>query len=235
MANRVALNNVDHAQLKVAPRAGAAFGDSVNQLLVVPTEYEAAQREFPIFFRKDQNGDFQSVALLGFDRGENLFLNGEGWTSHYVPAVQRRGPFFAAVPETGEPKIHVDLDDPRVGAADGEPLFKPHGGNAPYLEHVAEALLTIHEGLGAARAMFAMFFELDLIQPIELNVDLGDGLTYNIPNFFTVGAELFSALDGDALQRLNHSGLLAAAILVRASLGNLDRLIELKNRKRGLI
>lgn len=130
--------------------------------------------------------------------------------------------------------IHVDLDDPRVGDNEGEPLFKPHGGNAPYLEHVADALFTIHEGFAASRAMFAAFAEFDLIQPVEVNVDLGDGLTYNIPNVFTVGAQQLASLDGESLQRLNQSGFLAAAILVRASLGNIDRLIQLKNGRRGL-
>lgn len=232
MPNRVALNNVDHGALKVAPRAGAEFGDAVNQLLLVPTEFEQAQREFPIFFRKDQNGVFQSVALLGFERGENLFLNSDGWTSRYVPAVQRRGPLFAAVPDSGEPRIHIDLDDPRVGEGEGEPLFKPHGGNAPYLEHAGEALITIHEGLAAAPAMFALFEELGLIQPVALNVDLGDGLTYSLPNFFTIGAEALAALDPAALERLNRSGFLPAAIFVRSSLGNVQRLIDLKNARR---
>ncbi|MEO5774951.1 MAG: SapC family protein [Sphingomicrobium sp.] len=231
--NRVAIDNVGHASLRVVTRHGAEFGDAVNQLLVVPTEFEQIQREYPIFFRKDQDGSFQSVALVGFDRGENLILDGHQWNAHYVPAVQRRGPFFIAVrPSDGEPIIHVDLDDPRVGEGEGEPLFKPHGGNAPYLDHVADALLTIHEGLGAAPAMFALFEELGLIQPIELNVDLGDGLTYRIPNFFTVGAEQFAALTGEALDRLNRSGFLPAAIFVRSSLGNIERLIELKNARR---
>lgn len=235
MANRVALNNVDHAALKVVPRAGPDFGDAVNQLLLVPTEFEAATREYPIFFRRDQDGNFQAIALLGFERGENLFLDGDRWTTRYVPAVQRRGPFFIAVrPDSGEPIIHIDLDDPRVGESEGEPLFKPHGGNAPYLEHVAEALFAIHEGLAVAPRMFASFQELELLQPVELNVDLGDGLTVNIPNLFTIGSEQFAALGGDQLADLNRSGFLSAAVLARASLGNVAHLIDLKNRKRGL-
>jgi hypothetical protein len=234
MANRVLLDNVDHQALKVVPRHGAEFGDAVNQLLVVPTEYEAVQREFPIFLRKDPDGQFQSVALLGFERGENLFLDDGRWNARYIPAVQRRGPFFVAIRPDGDPMIHIDLDDPRVGAPEGEPLFMPHGGNAPYLEHVAEALFTIHEGLAVAPAMFALFDELGLIQPIELNVDLGDGLSYTIPNFFTIGQEPFAALSGEALERLNRSGFLAPAVFIRGSLGNLNRLIELKNRAREL-
>jgi hypothetical protein len=128
--------------------------------------------------------------------------------------------------------IHVDLDDARVGAADGEVLFKPHGGNAPYLEQVAEALGTIHDGLTAAPAMFALFNELNLIQPVQLNVDLGDGLTYNLPNFYTIGADEFASLSAHDLQRLNRSGFLAAAVFVRPSIANVRRLIEIKQRKR---
>ena len=40
-----------------------------------PTEFAELQREYPIFLRKDHdNGDWQAVALLGFDQHENLFL-----------------------------------------------------------------------------------------------------------------------------------------------------------------
>ena len=233
MPNLKVLDNVEHAALRVAPRHGADFGDAVNQLLVVPTEFVEVQREYPILFRKDQDGAFQAVALLGFDRGENLFLDGEQWNARYVPAVQRRGPFFMAVrPSDGEPIIHIDQDDPRVGGVEGEPLFKPHGGNSPYLDHIAEALFTIHEGLAAAPAMFAAFAELGLLQPIELNLDLGDGLTFSLSDFFTFGAQQLAELPADALESLNRSGFLAAAIFARASLPNMNRLLQLKNQKR---
>ena len=234
MPNRVRLNNVDHAALKVARCHGAAFGDAVNQLLVVPTEFEEVQREYPIFFRKDSEGQFQAVALLGLDRGENLFLDDNRWTTRYVPAVQRRGPFFIAVPSDvdSEPTVHIDLDDPRVSESDGEPLFKPHGGNAPYLEQIASALFTIHEGLAVAPTMFAAFEECGLIQPIGVDIAVGDGLTYNLPDLFTIAADQLAALTGSRLEQLQRPGFLAAAIFVRSSLGNVGRLIDLKNRKR---
>ena len=239
VVNRVVLDNVEHHGLRVAQR-GSPELDSVNQTLLVPTEFGDAQREYPIFFRKDSDGHFVAVALLGFDKGENLFLDGDRWNANYVPAAHRRGPFFLGVRESedlGEIKrelsLHVDLDDPRVCEDDGQPVFKPHGGKAPYLEYVMDALHAVHDGLRTAPAMFALFDELGLIQPIALNVELGDGVTYNITNFFTIGAEQFAALDGEALERLNRSGFLAAAVHVRSSLGNVARLIELKNRKSG--
>lgn len=241
MPNRVPVDNVEHHALRVAERGLAEF-DQVNQTLVVPTEFEQVQREFPIVIRRDVDGEFAAIALLGLDKGENLFLDDGVWSSRYVPAVHRRGPFFIGVRQQegavgGDPELvlHIDLEDPRSGDPDGQPLFKPHGGTAPYLEHVTEALFAIHEGLAAAPSMFALLAELDLIQPIELNIDLGDGLTYSIPNFFTVGEEQLAGLGGQALDRLNRSGFLPAAVFLRSSLGNLGRLIELKNQRRAAV
>jgi hypothetical protein len=232
MARRVPLDNVQHAQLRVA--AGPTKDLSVNQALVVPSEFEQLQREYPILFRRDSDGNFQAVAILGLDRGENLFFTGSGWSTRYAPAALRRGPFFFAVNEedtSSEPAIVVDLDDARVSETDGEPLFLPHGGAAPSLQQAAAALRTVHEGLELSRAMFQLFVEFDLITPVEINVDLGDGTHYRLADLFTVGAEQLAALPGFALETLNRTGFLAAAIHARSSLANVNRLIELKTTK----
>jgi hypothetical protein len=235
MAKRVRLDNVDHQHLRVIDRA--AGGQSVNQALVVPTEFEELQREYPILFRKDENGEFQSVAILGLDRGENLFLDDGSWISRYVPATLRRGPLFLAIGdrEQDEPIIVVDLDDPRVSESEGEPLFLPHGGAAPFLQQAMEALRTVHEGLRLGQTMVALLLELDLIAPVEINIDLGDGTHYRLPDLFTIGAEQFAALPAADLERLNRAGVLAAAIHVRSSLGNINRLVELKAGKLAIL
>src|SRR3954468_3533765 len=129
MTKRGLLNNVDHQDLRVVARHGAEHGDSVNQMLVFPTEFEALQREYPILFRRDDDGDYQAVVLLGLDRDENLFLGADGsWQSRHVPALASRGPFSIGLArreagEEREPMIHIDLEDPRVGTDEGEPLF----------------------------------------------------------------------------------------------------------------
>jgi hypothetical protein len=239
MTRKVPLNNVDHADLKVVVRHAAAFGDSVNQMLIFPTEFEEVQREFPIFFRKDANGDFQSVALLGLDRDENLFLGEGGWESRYIPAVQQRGPFSIGLREqqvdgesVREPVIHVDLDDSRISRAEGRPIFLPQGGNSPYLDHVSRALRAIHAGLEVSKPMFAAFAALDLIEPVAVEIELGDNMRYDLPNHHTIGQDRLAQLDGAGLERLHQAGFLRAAFLVTSSLQNVNRLIELKNRKR---
>ena len=229
MTKRVHLDNVEHARLCVS--APPTSDLSVNQALVVPIEFEELQREYAILFRKDSNGLFQSVALLGLDRGENLLVREGQWITRYVPATLRRGPLFLGVgdeEQPGDPAIVIDLDHPSVSEAEGEPLFLPQGGAAPFLQQAAEALRTIHQGLELSRAMFELFAELDLIRPIAIDVNIGDGKQYRLADFFTIDAERFTGLSGAELERLNRAGFLVSAIHARSSLRNIPRLIELK-------
>lgn len=235
--NRVLLNNVDHADLRVIAGHGVGFGDGINQVLVLPTEFEAVQREYPILIRKDASGAWQAVALLGLDRDENLFLDETGWNARYVPAVQRRGPFSIALQrdERGgapRPMIHVDLDHPRVSRDAGERLFLPAGGNAPYLQGVSLALSQIHDGLEVSGPMFAYFEELGLIEPIDIEIKLDDQTSYDIPDVYTLAPDRLNAVTGEALERLHQSGLLRAAHWIITSMGNVEELIARKNRKR---
>jgi hypothetical protein len=120
------LDNVEHAALKLRRGHGARFGEAVNQVAVFASDFDEVQREYPILFARGPDGSLQGVAILGFDRDENLFLDGERWDAAYVPALLRRGPFTLGM-AGGEPAVHVDLSHPRIAAPDedGVPLFKP--------------------------------------------------------------------------------------------------------------
>jgi hypothetical protein len=237
MTNRVLLNNIDHGTLRVITRRSAEFGDNINQALVFPTEFEELQREYPIFFRKDPNGDYQSVVLLGLDRDENLFLDETGWLARYIPAVQERGPFLIgfqkqAADARNEPMIHVDLDHPRISRTEGEPVFLPHGGNSPYLNRIAQTLRSIHHGAELARSLFAALEAEGLIEPVALEIALDDTTQYKLPGLYTIGADRLAQLGGTSLERLHKAGFLHLAFCVVMSLGNVRRLIDMKNKKR---
>src|SRR5690606_41488784 len=50
---------------------GAGLGDGAGLVPAWPTEFAELQREYPIFFRKDDaEGGYHAVALLGFDQDE---------------------------------------------------------------------------------------------------------------------------------------------------------------------
>jgi hypothetical protein len=203
----------------------------------VPTEFAEVQREYPILFRRSDDGGFQAFALLGFEKDENLYLDEAGWHASYIPAMQARGPFRIGFRQDGqsgrgEPMIMVDLDHPRISRSEGDPLFLPHGGNAPAFERVVETLRTLHTGVEASNAMFAAFAEAGLLAPVEINIEFDETARYTLPDFFSISQEALAQLSGDALQRLNQSGFLPLAFCVVLSKGNLARLIDLKTKRR---
>lgn len=224
--HRVVLDNVEHQDLRVALRHGAAHGDAVNQVPVFPSEFAEAQRDFPILFRRDPAHGLEAVALLGLDRDENLFLERDRWTSRHIPLVQQRGPFSLEIGEADV--VQVDLDDPRVGADDGLPLFLPQGGNGVYLAHVTRVLGLIREGAAAAPAMYRAYDALGLLQQLDLEIALDDERRYRVPGYLGITGEGLATLRGRELELLNADGYLAPAFLIAASLGNIGALIARK-------
>ncbi|MCW3837699.1 SapC family protein [Sphingomonas canadensis] len=233
MANEL-LNNVDHHDLRVITRHGAEHGDGINQVMVFPTEFEGLQREYPILFRRDGEGALRPVALLGLDRDENLFLDGAGgWRARQVPVLQQRGPFSIAAPSTpdGEPMIRIDTAHPRVSRSEGEPLFLPHGGNTPYLDHMSAVLQAIYIGHHLLAPMAAAFEQAGLLRPVNLEARVGESDIYTVSEVFTIDRERLAALGGDELAALHRAGFLQSAFHVVASLANFTRLIELKQAR----
>lgn len=232
MARNVLLNNVEHADLRVALRHGPEHGDALNQVPVFPTEFADVSREYPILFRKDAQGGLQAVALLGLDRDENLFLARDGWQARYIPAVQRRGPFLIGFQQTSngrEPMVLIDLDDPRVGH--GEPLFLPQGGNTPLLDTISRTLKALHQGVEIMPQMFAAFEAEGLIEPVQLELKLGPERSYVLADIYTISESRLAALPGAALERLNRAGFLGAAFMVLASMPNIATLVERKSSR----
>ena len=228
------LNNVDHHDLCVVTRHGAEFGEAVNQVLVFPTEFEELQREYPIVFRRDAEGALLPVALLGFSREENLFLDGTGeWRARYVPALFDRGPFSIAAPESpeGEPMIRIDLDHPRVSCSEGTPIFLPQGGNSPYLEQVTAILRTIYLGHRLLGPMVAALGAAGLLRPVNLEARVGESEVHAVAGVFTIDRERLAALSASELAELHEGGFLQAAFLAAASLGNVQRLADLRGRR----
>lgn len=238
MTNAVLLDNVTHKDLRVRTGYSAEFGDGINLVQVFPTEFTFVQREYPILFRKDLNGHFEAVALLGLDKNENLFLDEDGWNARYVPAIQRRGPFLIGVHSNEDDEsdgeelmVHVDLDHPRVSTSEGVPVFLQHGGNAPYLERATRMLQMIAHGAEFANPMFAAFEEAGLIDELVAEINIDDRVSYKLPDFYTINQDRLAELDGKTLESMNRVGYLQLAMLVITSLGNVNWLIELKNRK----
>ena len=232
MTHTVLLNNVDHQDLRVRTQHGEAWGDAVMLAHAVPAEFRDLQAHYPIVFQKSADGTtFHPVALLGFQDGQNLFLDVDGWDASYVPLAIEREPFLIGQ-AGGELLVHVDLDSPRLSRTDGEPLFLPHGGTTDLLERINSVLLALHEGLQATPAFIAALLAHELLESFVLDVEQPDGAQQRLAGFYTIAEERLAALDGAALAQLHRAGHLQAVFMVVASLSNFRALIELQNRRR---
>lgn len=241
MTNNVLLNNVSHQNLKVITRFGAEYGNDVGSVLVFPTEFVELQKEYAILFRQNpETQKFHSSALLGFSQNENLFLNpavSSGWDANYIPAIVTKGPFLIGFQSQDSDNsktavIHIDLDHVKVSHDQGYPLFLEHGGNSPYLEHIAKTLNLIHQGMVVQDVMFEMFSELDLIEPIDIEIDLHNGEKRKLIGNYTINEEKLTALTGDQLEKLNKMGFLHLAYAVVTSLTNIRKLTDIKSSKK---
>lgn len=242
MPNIQILNNVDHKDLRVITDRSAEFGDNQWFAPTFAHEFRNLQAHYPIVFTKSPDtGQFQAVALLGFEVDENLFLTEEGWDANYVPLSIVRQPFLIGFQEsaddgvkTVEPVISVNMDSPRISATRGEPVFLEHGGNSEYLEQINSLLKIIHEGHERNQDFVDMLLGMDLLESFVLDVELNDGSEHRMSGFYTINERSLRGLTGDDLVILNNNGYLEAVYMAIASLGNITTLVEKKNRKMNL-
>ncbi|WP_342806181.1 SapC family protein [Alteromonas sp. M12] len=238
MAKHVLLNNVQHKDTKVLAHYAKEFADDVASVLVFPLEFVELQKEYPIFFQLDQQtGKYQCVVMLGLQKDENLFLSDttpSGWDANYIPAMIERGPFLIGFQQQDphsdpSPVIHIDMQHPKVSTDKGQPLFLEHGGNSPYLNHIATRLQSIHEGMAIQDAMFNSFLSCELIEPVNIEFDLNNGEKCKVSGNFTINEEKLRALSAEQLFELNQSGYLQFAYAAVASVTNIRKLIQRKN------
>jgi hypothetical protein len=229
MPKSVLLNNVDHKNLRVITRRGAEFGDSQMLTPTFPSEFRDVQACYPIVFRKTTDGlGFESVALFGFQEGENLFLKDGRWDALYLPMLVERQPFQIGI-NGNELMVHIDLDSPRVSDVDGQPVFKEHGGNTEFLEQSTSLLGAIHQGLQGSPGFLAALLEHELLESFVLDVELNDGSQNRLVGFYTINEDRLAALGGDAITRLHLAGMLQPIYMAIASLSNFRALIDRKN------
>lgn len=239
MSQTTVLNNVDHKNLKVDTRPGSSKTQNVNRSLVHATEISELHKEFPlVFYKHPDTEQTQLHAILGLEKDENLFIEKSGWTTRFVPALLARGPFSLGYKKTvsegdaqADPLICIDLQDPRINTEQGEDIFLPFGGEAPYLIYVKKALQTIEQGLQFDKTLFTLIESMDLLEPISIQIKLSNVDEVNFSDYYTINQEKLAQMEGEDLSKLHQYGVLSLLYFVLSSMGNFQQLIALKNAK----
>lgn len=240
MPNYELLNNIKHKDLRVITEYSAHLGDNIASAPTYVTEFRDVLSEYPILIQKDsETGEFNTIALFGFENGENLFLTDSGWDAGFIPAFVKRGPFLIGFQKQDKeteasqsPMIHVDMDNPRISKSgdEGVAVFLEHGGNSDYLEHINSALSAIYAGIDVNKRMLEAFDKLGLIEAFDIELKLNNGSINKLSGFYTIHEEKLAALTEKDAFGLYKSGFLEPAYLIIASLVNVKKLLVRKNK-----
>ena len=217
------LNNHDHRAVRVQAGASARYGDNQRFVAVILGEFPHLVAHYPILLTKDQNtGAFFVGAVLGFDVGENLFLDERGMET-YRPLNLQRGPFFTAGNE-----VAIDLDSPRLEAG-GKPLFTENGEPTQYLQSIMALFRDLKPGLEMTKAFVETLVGLKLVEPIDIDLAFDDGSKRQLTGLYTVNQQSLSALPDATVVDLFRKGYLQLIYLMMASLKQVPVLARRKN------
>jgi hypothetical protein len=235
VANHAILDRDTHRDLRVLTEPGAQFGDAIMACLTVPLEFRRIQNEFPILFRRNlETGKFSALALLGFENGENLFLEDGRWDALYRPMALAIQPFLVGRPAAGDgaAQVHIDLTHPRIAQpGEGIRLFDENAQPTPHLEQVAVMLGDLDEGYRASGEFFDALERHELIEPLAVDVELNDGSQHRLVGYHSIDEDRLAALDAAALGDLHQAGHLMPIFMALASLSNLAELARRKQRR----
>lgn len=237
MSELCILRSETHKHLKIDTRLLPELGYGTSAVMLMPNEIEEAQRDFPLILRKHPDtGEFFVLAMLGFEEGQNLFLDGHGdWLAAHLPFAFSKGPFmigFQGDPVDGGKRVlSVDMADPRANVDAGEAVFDMNGGTTSYLNSVNATLAAMDEGMRALKPFIEKLSELDLIEPLKVEARFRNGEKANLSGAYTLADEKLRELKPEQLQELNMRGYLKLAYYISGSLGNLKKLVDLKDKK----
>ena len=230
------LDNVAHASLRLRPEGDAGEWVLRQMAPVVPGEFGRASHSQPIFLVKNvQTGQFEFAILLGIDANENLFVDENGrWIDAYIPLHARRAPFGVATKAGGQQAhqlLSIDLDSPRLSEVEGDPLFLPHGGHAPAVEHASEILSRLLEGADQARDFADLLLRYDLVESLEVKPTLADGRSVSLEALYTINEQALRAVADDVAGELNRNGAMRLAYSLVFSLLQFEGLVSRKNAR----
>lgn len=230
------LDKEKHRQLRIKSGYSAALDDAVMYVMTYPMEFRDIQSCYPILFTKDpKTGGFFSVAVLGFEANQNLFLRDGNWDASYVPAIVQRQPFLIATAgkSTEEtPVVSVDFAHPRVSDDDGEALFDSAGEPTPFLQQKIALLDKLHHGLQHSNGFIDALLKHQLLEEITLDLTFNDGEKKSLQGFYSVAEEQLYQLKGEVLESLNNAGYLQPVFMAVASLSRMRDVIERRNQLR---
>lgn len=171
----VALNKDEHRDFKI--KSGFSLNHISNQHLIPVSlaEFQHACAYLPLVFVKNSSsGEFESVAITGFQSGENLLVKDGEWLVDYIPQVIARAPLGLSPDPNNNEQLVVIIDENSdlVSQTDGDALFDENSEQTEYLKSRTASLVNYHENTMHAKLFLELLEKHQLLQPMELKLTI---------------------------------------------------------------
>ncbi|MFD2165768.1 SapC family protein [Thalassotalea euphylliae] len=234
MANVAPIKKEQHQNLKVAAKRTLKHIEGQHIVPVTAPEFAKASNSFPVFIVKDpESGRKRTVAMLGLETGENLFLNGDEWTGLYAPQSVGMVPFSLGLDPEKEKTLTacVDLDSEFVGEDKEMPLFDEAGEPTELLKNIEETLGRLYESEVMTERFIKEMEEANLLEELELVIGFENGEKKKIVGIHTVKEASLRELSDEQVLAFHKRGLFIPIHSMLASMGQLNRLVQLRNQR----
>lgn len=210
------------------------FSKKVNSVPLMAVEFPNAASEYAIVFSGTKEAVIPAV-ILGMRKDENLYLSEAGhWEAKYIPAFVRRYPFVFAMSDDGSKfTLCIDESFPHFNQeGKGERLFSDEKKPTPYVERVLKFLEQYQIEFARTRAFCKKLLELDLLEPMRAQAELGSGEKLSLGGFMAVNRDKARALPPEKLAELAQTNELELLYLHLHSMRNFS---NMANRLKGQV
>jgi hypothetical protein len=224
------VNYTEHGHLKIQEIRNFPHVANEQIIPLVVHEFSAIASQMPIVFVKNKDtGEFQPVAILGFQQGENVFQRDDGWQSVYVPAVITHHPFALMPVQDQENQYQLMMIEPNnvTNETRGEALFDENGVETPYLVKRKEALGRYYENTLITQEFCRTLQQFELFTPQSLTLNY-NGQQMKIDGLFLVDEQKLNQLPDDNFIALRKRGYIAS---IYAHLGSVHQLYNVARLK----
>jgi hypothetical protein len=223
----VPVSKTKHRNLSVKGDASFAFAKEINAAPITAVEFPVAAREYTIVFT-GKGDSLAPAVILGVKAGENLFVNGSGFSTKYVPAFLRRYPFVFASADKCE-NLTLCVDESFQGCNQdglGERLFDSEGKQSIYLKNVLGFLKEYQKQHARTKVFCKKLEELGLLETMQAVIDPAGGKRARLTGFLAVNRAKLKGLSAKQVEGLFKTDELELIYLHLQSLRNFEVLVE---------
>jgi SapC len=215
-----------HGKGAVEAGSGYAFSGKTNSVPLMAVEFPFAASEYPIVFAGTKES-FTPAVILGVRESQNLYLTQDAkWEAKYIPAFVRRYPFVFTKSED-EKRLVLCIDEAYEGfnqEGRGNRLFGEDDKPTEYVQNILKFLQEYQAQFERTQAFCARIRELDLLEPMQAQVEMRSGEKSSLTGFLAVNRARLKAVGGVKLAELANTDELELIYLHLQSMRNFQSL-----------